>query len=568
MSVRLRTLTFIITLGCVLLFALVFTFHGYRSTVDVLREEIKTSLTLSRESIEHEIDLSLRLMDNELHGLTGLYPVHQAIKTGKDVSLRQFLFTRLVSVAKQRYDFIVLTSLDNKTCILVKSQLEPIGTENCETIYNTYRSSYASDWRAFQNGEQVLLAKDYLVSDSNQKVIGRLIGGIKLSDNVLLLNKLINRAANRLSSARITLNDQLVTEFSTTEEGVQSNWLDEKIVERYRFPLNQYNPNMYMQLEASGRSIRSLGVELFQLMVAGIFAAFVLMFFIAIVTSVLLDRQLKGLLSYIHSLVSDHQQNAWNGSSIEEFNEVKSEIDQMFEALLDQREELDSANIRLENLIEEKRILLHDLISSQEREKNVLARELHDQLGQLLTAVRIEAVLLEMNSQNPEEILQHSERIKKLVAEMYETVYDRITALRPTELDDLGLAQSIRQIPTIKSLQQTGVRVQLSLEENTLPEGVDIQLYRIVQEALTNALKHSLASEVIVRLHKLNNYLVLCVSDDGIGIKNMAESRKNYGLLGIQERCETIGAELDIQHEKGVTIEVRLKLDDSGSVQV
>jgi signal transduction histidine kinase len=147
---------------------------------------------------------------------------------------------------------------------------------------------------------------------------------------------------------------------------------------------------------------------------------------------------------------------------------------------------------------------------------------------------------------------------------MYATVYDRIMALRPAELDHLGLSQSIAQIPTLDTLRQSGVDVELRLAAVTCPTGTDIHLYRITQEALTNCLKHAYASKVSITLRQDDANLILCIQDDGQGIKPdpVVEVRapKGFGLLGIEERCDYIGAFLTIESDPGVTLTVTLPM--------
>ena len=224
--------------------------------------------------------------------------------------------------------------------------------------------------------------------------------------------------------------------------------------------------------------------------------------------------------------------------------------------------ELKAANQKLEKALGDKRVILHQLINNQEQERNHLAQELHDELGQLLTAVRVETTLLEHQISMSSPALKNTKNIKDLVAAMYATVYDRIMALRPTELDHMGLCQSIQQIPTLKSLEQSGVTVSLDLEDVITPSGADIHLYRIVQEALTNVLKHALATELSISLLQTQDEVVLCIKDNGQGFVPDLDvdptGHRGFGLLGIEERCDFIGAILTIESDNGVTMTVNL----------
>jgi len=290
------------------------------------------------------------------------------------------------------------------------------------------------------------------------------------------------------------------------------------------------------------------------LLVSGLAAAYL---------SSVLDKHLQRFINGVQNFSSKGYATQWQPSRIKEVNYLRKEIDIIVDELLKRRSDLKDANQRLSKALDEKRLILHQLIKSQEQERSHLAQELHDELGQLLTAVRVEAFLLEQESPEGSPSIAHGAKIKALVADMYETVYDRIMALRPVELDTLGLSQSIQQIPTLNSLRQSGVDVCLDIEEVNMPTGTDIHLYRIVQEALTNALKHAMAKRVSVSLKKHKKAIDLVISDDGEGFpldQLTNEAHIGFGLLGIKERCEYMGAQLKITSEQGVTIHLRITL--------
>jgi PAS domain S-box-containing protein len=189
----------------------------------------------------------------------------------------------------------------------------------------------------------------------------------------------------------------------------------------------------------------------------------------------------------------------------------------------------------------------------REQEKSRIARELHDELAQSLTALKMDTIWL--RDHVPGGDVPAQEKISQMLAMLDAAVAStrRIAAdLRPLVLDDLGLVAAIEWV--VQSFtQRTGVPCQLLADESLeLDEPYATGVFRIVQESLTNVAKHARASEVVVELHPKGDMLVLRVQDDGVGFRT-DDPRKpqSLGLVGLRERAHLLRGEVAIDSRPG-----------------
>jgi two-component system, NarL family, sensor histidine kinase UhpB len=215
-------------------------------------------------------------------------------------------------------------------------------------------------------------------------------------------------------------------------------------------------------------------------------------------------------------------------------------------------------NEMLDRLEAERRESSGRVLAAQEAERLRIARELHDELGQTLTAVALRA----------EHAAQRSGAEHPELAEMAEIVQRglddvrRISLeLRPGALDELGLLNALISLCARVS-EQTGMRIHRDLH-GPIPDlapDVELAVYRVAQEALTNAVRHSHASEITVSLSYRGGELLLSVSDNGEGLPERVIA--GGGLTGMRERAMLIGGALDVEsvHNAGVKVELRLPL--------
>ena len=203
--------------------------------------------------------------------------------------------------------------------------------------------------------------------------------------------------------------------------------------------------------------------------------------------------------------------------------------------------------------------LLRRLGTAQEDERLRLSRELHDQIGQLLAGLSLglsaaeDALRRNVAGPDPAARLRP---LRRLVEEIGREVHNLALELRPTALDDLGLAAALRNYVENWSAR-TGVAADFHASDGErLARPAETALYRVVQEALNNVLKHSKASQVSVLLKRRDGAVVAIVEDNGVGFDaergyTEAQARGRLGLLGMRERMEAVGGELDFESSPG-----------------
>jgi len=212
----------------------------------------------------------------------------------------------------------------------------------------------------------------------------------------------------------------------------------------------------------------------------------------------------------------------------------------------------------------ELRELSAQLMSAQEAERKAISRELHDDVGQKLTALRMELGSLErLRSGGETDFSEHLGEAKELAEQTLRTIRDISSVLRPSVLDDLGLGAALQRHARLFSKRSgTLVTVHLEGELDRLPDRHRTYVFRMVQEMLTNVAKHSQAKSIAVLLRGESDVLTLTVTDDGVGFEPEQVRGKGLGLIGIEERVRELGGSFRLQTQpgKGVRIEVTIGL--------
>jgi PAS domain S-box-containing protein len=209
------------------------------------------------------------------------------------------------------------------------------------------------------------------------------------------------------------------------------------------------------------------------------------------------------------------------------------------------------------------------LLEAQEAERGRIARELHDQIGQMLTALKLSLHAIAA-ADDPGEARRLIEENLKLLDEALEQVRDLSVDLRPLLLDDLGLVTALRWFID-HQMQRTGVRVQFTTDsldpDLRFSTELETACFRIAQEALTNVARHARANTVTVRLSRNRDYLILLVEDDGVGfdieaLQGRALANTTLGLRGMQERAHAVGGrvKIDSATDKGTQVFVELPI--------
>ena len=206
------------------------------------------------------------------------------------------------------------------------------------------------------------------------------------------------------------------------------------------------------------------------------------------------------------------------------------------------------------------------ILRAEEAERRRIARELHDETGQVLTAIRLELGLLARQVEGNVPAREALDRALSLTGRALETIRATVRGLRPAALDDLGL------VPAVESLAEefsgrTGIAVDCDAKPNgDLPPEVEVALYRIFQEALTNVARHAEAKHVRASLQRDDREVVLVVEDDGRGFdpsKVAKAGDARAGLAGMRERLLGLGGRLDVKSApgQGVRLEARMPLE-------
>ncbi|MCS7314224.1 MAG: histidine kinase [Bryobacterales bacterium] len=220
---------------------------------------------------------------------------------------------------------------------------------------------------------------------------------------------------------------------------------------------------------------------------------------------------------------------------------------------------------RAEQAEQELRRLSQELVRAQEEERRAISRELHDEVGQMLTALRMEVRNLEQLRDAPaEQFRERAEEARRLSENALRTVRDLAMGLRPSMLDDLGLGPAV-EWQAREFSRRFGVPVSVELDGalDNLPDRQRTCVYRIVQEALTNCARHAQARDIRVTIHGREDSIIVTVQDDGVGFDPAQAAGRGLGLLGIQERVRELGGRVHILSQPGrgtlLTAEVPLR---------
>jgi signal transduction histidine kinase len=192
------------------------------------------------------------------------------------------------------------------------------------------------------------------------------------------------------------------------------------------------------------------------------------------------------------------------------------------------------------------------LVAAQEQERQTLSRELHDQVGQALTAIKIDVARAEQGLlPSQTDLIERLRRARQGADETLEIIRRLSMLLRPSMLDDLGLSAALGWY-TKQFSASTAIRVSLNDDGSAdlLPDAEKTSLYRIVQEALTNCARHSEARSILIQLASEEQQYVVRIEDDGKGF-TPARSARGLGLIGIEERVAEMGGALNLDSKPG-----------------
>ncbi len=213
------------------------------------------------------------------------------------------------------------------------------------------------------------------------------------------------------------------------------------------------------------------------------------------------------------------------------------------------------------------------LLRIQEDERRAISREIHDELGQQVTAINLDLKLADRVAESE----AGNSHLKRAIHEnegLLQTLHEFARRVRPAVLDDLGLQEAVES--HLREFQErTGIEVEskLGISSDTMPNEVADNVYRLLQESLNNVVKHAGASLVNVTLSSQprgpSSQLYMAIRDDGCGCDPSADNRHRLGILGMQERVDLLGGELRVESEnnRGTKIEVWLPLRSTAQAE-
>ncbi len=218
------------------------------------------------------------------------------------------------------------------------------------------------------------------------------------------------------------------------------------------------------------------------------------------------------------------------------------------------------AAVAIENAGSVQRDALRRAVQAQEVERRRLARELHDETGQALTSILLGLAAVE-RSESAEAAHAAAAALRELVVETLQNVRRLAVELRPSALDDFGLEPALRRLgQTVREGGELDVQVEARLGGQRLPADVETALYRIVQEALTNVVKHADARHVSIVLTRKQASVLVMIEDDGRGFDPARPSGAGLGLQGMRERVELLDGSFQVEAapRTGTTLIVEL----------
>nr|WP_245302447.1 GAF domain-containing sensor histidine kinase [Symbiobacterium terraclitae] len=210
--------------------------------------------------------------------------------------------------------------------------------------------------------------------------------------------------------------------------------------------------------------------------------------------------------------------------------------------------------------------LLARLITAQEDERRRIARELHDETGQALTALVVTLDFLARHPMDAEALRKRLSNVKEMAEASLAEVRRVIHEMRPTALDDLGLEAAIRWL--VRRYEHAGLKIGIEIDglNGRLPDHIEITVFRLIQEACTNTVKHAGARNVSIRLRQKGGWLTVEVTDDGMGFDPLRRG-EGVGLAGIRERVTLAGGELRIESGPQTGTRVYAELPVEGAMQ-
>lgn len=233
----------------------------------------------------------------------------------------------------------------------------------------------------------------------------------------------------------------------------------------------------------------------------------------------------------------------------------------------------DAAERKLEELLIENRRLGQQYVDAQESERKRVARELHDDAGQYLNAIKTHAVTLHDQAETSESIRRSASSVIELTDRAYDAVRSLIGQLRPVGLDELGVSAALEHLIETwrRGVPHVEMKLDVDVELDSLTESLGLTVFRIVQEGLTNIGKHAQASAVEIGIRRSTSSdgvdaFEIRVRDNGRGA-DLSAKTPGFGLIGMRERCEMLDGVLRVMSSPSRGFEVVAQLPIAGAAK-
>lgn len=246
-------------------------------------------------------------------------------------------------------------------------------------------------------------------------------------------------------------------------------------------------------------------------------------------------------------------------------DELETRVEERTAELAEASRSLQSESAAREKAQDERLVLLRQILTVQEDERRRIARDMHDHFGQKVTAMRLTLNAIQNSTGVDRALKERLGETEQLAESLDSDVSFLVWELRPTALDDLGLMAAVEHYVR-KWSEQYQIAAAFhgdEIDDSIFPVGASTNMYRIVQEALTNVAKHSHAAKASVVIKRRGNKISLIVEDNGRGIDLATQKRTGLGLKGMRERADLLGGHVEIESApgKGTTIYVTVPLD-------
>jgi two-component system sensor histidine kinase UhpB len=228
-----------------------------------------------------------------------------------------------------------------------------------------------------------------------------------------------------------------------------------------------------------------------------------------------------------------------------------SRLCQGFNRMLDRLSDTEARNLKLQE----------QLAAVQDEERADLARDLHDEVGPFLFAVGVDATMIRRFAENGarEEIMARSDAIREATEHMQKHIRAMLGRLRAGALLDVGLDQAVENLVTFWRARQPEINFEINLPKRAIRRPLDETVYRIIQESLSNAVRHGRPRQIEIRVERDGDDLLIIIRDDGAGFEP-SRPKPGYGLAGMGERIKALGGTLAVRAREhgGVDVSARL----------